>query len=186
MAFAPEGFGAALKTSGASAHIKTLRREVHLVLKQANFDYERMQYNTVVSALMKMLNALEQSKPVAENPLQAAVFVECFGVLLRVLSPVCPHISQHLWRTLGFESAAGPLLDTAWPQVHDDALERDVLELVLQINGKLKGQLVVSVSATKEEIEAAALSHEVTLKYTQGAAPKKVVVVPNRLVNVVV
>ena len=186
MAFAPEGLGAALKTSGASAHIKTLRREVHLVLKQANFDYERMQYNTVVSALMKMLNALEQSKPVAENPLQAAVFVECFGVLLRVLSPVCPHISQHLWRTLGFESAAGPLLDTAWPQVHDDALERDVLELVLQINGKLKGQLVVSVSATKEEIEAAALSHEVTLKHTQGAAPKKVVVVPNRLVNVVV
>jgi leucyl-tRNA synthetase len=135
---------------------------------------------------MKMLNALEQSKLEVDNPLQGAVFVECFGVLLRVLSPVCPHISQHLWASLGFETAAGSLLDTAWPEVREDALERDVIELVLQINGKLKGQLVVSVSATKEEIEAAALSHEATLKITQGAAPKKVVVVPNRLVNVVV
>ncbi len=186
MAFAPQELASALKAPSVSEHIKALRREIYLVLKQANFDYERMQYNTVVSALMKMLNALEQSKLEVDNPLQGAVFVECFGVLLRVLSPVCPHISQHLWASLGFETAAGSLLDTAWPEVREDALERDVIELVLQINGKLKGQLVVSVSATKEEIEAAALSHEATLKITQGAAPKKVVVVPNRLVNVVV
>ena len=185
-AWAPEALAAALALQSASAPGKTLRRELYTVLRQANFDFERMQYNTVVSALMKMLNALEQAKLDLHQPLGQAVWVEGFGVLLRVLSPVCPHVSQHLWQALGLESTAGPLLDAPWPEVREDALERDVVELVLQINGKLKGQLVVSVSATKEEVEQAALAHEVTLKLTQGKPPKKVIVVPNRLVNVVI
>jgi len=185
-AAAPQALAAALEREPVGEESKTLRRELYLVLRQANFDYERMQYNTVVSALMKMLNALEQVKTLAHQASDAAVFVECFGVLLRVMSPVCPHVSQHLWQSLGFERVLGSILDVAWPEVQEDALVRDALELVLQINGKLKGQLVVSVSATKEDIEAAALAHEVTVKLTQGSRPKKIIVVPGRLVNVVI
>ncbi|MEO3690747.1 leucine--tRNA ligase [Roseateles paludis] len=177
----------AIKTGGAdyaalSADGKALRREVHNVLKQVSFDYERMQYNTVVSGAMKLLNALEGFK--AEG--QAAAVRDGFSVLLRVLYPATPHIAHQLWQDLGFAAELGDLLDAPWPTVDEAALVQDEIELMLQVNGKLRGAVKVPASADKAAIEAAALATEEFAKFSEGKTPKKVVIVPGRLVNVVV
>ena len=171
---------AALRTEA-----KDLRRDLHLVLKQVSYDYERMQYNTVVSGCMKLLNALEDFKSDG-SPADAAVLCEGMSVLLRLLYPACPHISANLWMQLGYAARLGDLLDTAWPEVDESALLRDEIELMLQINGKLRGAVRVSATASKQDIEQAALAAEAFIKQANGAAPKKVIVVPGRLVNVVV
>jgi leucyl-tRNA synthetase len=164
---------------------KVLRREIHNVLKQVDFDYQRMQYNTVVSGAMKMLNALEDFK--AHDTAGAAVaLIEGFGILLRCLYPATPHIAHALWAQLGYAGVLGDVLDAPWPHVDAAALAQDEIELVLQINGKLRGAVVVPAGASKEAIEAAALASDVFIKQAAGATPKKVVVVPGRLVNIVV
>ncbi len=188
-AMAPSVNGAALSKAA-----KALRLEMHTVLKQVDYDYQRMQYNTVVSGAMKMLNALEDFKgdgggANAENPYgdaDAAAVAEGFGILLRALYPATPHITHALWRELGYAAASGELLDAPWPKADEAALQRDEIELVLQVNGKLRGSVTVPASADKAAIEAAALASEAFQKAANGAAPKKVVVVPGRLVNVVV
>ncbi len=162
-----------------------LRREVHLTLKQVSYDYERMQYNTVVSGCMKLLNALEDFKTDG-SPGDQAVLCEGTSVLLRMLYPACPHISAHLWTELGYAARTGDLLDAAWPSVDESALLRDEIELMLQVNGKLRGSISVPATASKEDIEQAALANEAFQKQAQGAVPKKVIVVPGRLVNIVV
>jgi leucyl-tRNA synthetase len=161
---------------------KALRREVHHVLKQVSYDYERMQYNTVVSGAMKLLNALEGFK--AEG--QAAAIRDGFSVLLRVLYPATPHIAHQLWQDLGFAAELGDLLDAPWPTVDEAALVQDEIELMLQVNGKLRGSVKVPAGADKAAIEAAALANPEFAKFSEGRAPKKVVIVPGRLVNVVV
>ncbi|MCG5074415.1 leucine--tRNA ligase [Paraburkholderia tagetis] len=160
---------------------KTVRREVYGVLKQADFDYQRLQYNTVVSAAMKMLNAIEGAKGAG-----AGVQRETFGVLLRVLYPVVPHLTFELWKALGYADEFGTLLDAPWPKVDEKALEQAEIELVLQVNGKVRGAVTVAKDAGKDVIEAAALAHEMFAKFAEGRAPKKIIVVPGRLVNVVV
>ena len=169
-----------------SAEAKKLRLEIHSVLRQANYDYERMQYNTVVSALMKMLNTLEDtplsaSKDASDN----SALAECYAILLRVMYPACPHLAFQLWNDLGYGASQGDLLDAAWPVVDETALQRDEIELMLQINGKLRGSLTVPANADKAAIEQAAAAHEQVTKQSAGAAPKKIIVVPGRLVNVV-
>jgi len=164
---------------------KALRLDIHSVLKQANYDYERMQYNTVVSAVMKMLNTLEDAS-LSDRAQDCAALAECVSILLRVLYPVCPHIAFHLWQDLGLQNASGSLLDVEWPKVDDTALVRDEIELMLQVNGKLRGSLVVSANADKTAIEQAALACEAFQKQAQGAAVKKIIVVPGRLVNLVI
>lgn len=185
------GFGAknaeAIKAGGAdfaalSGDGKALRREVHLVLKQVSYDYERMQYNTVVSGGMKLLNALEGFKATGQD----AAVREGFSVLLRVLYPACPHIAHTLWQDLGFAAELGDLLDAPWPVVDESALVQDEIELMLQVNGKLRGAIKVAAGADKAVIEAAALANEEFHKFSEGKAPKKIVIVPGRLVNVVV
>ncbi|MBC7699812.1 leucine--tRNA ligase [Aquabacterium sp.] len=168
-----------------SDEAKTLRREIHAILRQANYDYERMQYNTVVSALMKMLNTLEAAKLPA-TPENSAALAECVSIMLRLLSPVCPHISHVLWTDLGYAECCGELLDVAWPGVDESALVQDEIELMLQVNGKLRGSIKVSATADKAAIEAAALASEDVAKFSEGKPPKKIIVVPGRLVNVVV
>ncbi len=123
---------------------KAARRDIHLALKQANYDYERIQYNTVVSAGMKMLNALEALP--AEAAGRAALLREGLSILIRTLYPVVPHSGCALWDELGFAAELGPLLDAPWPQVDPAALAQDEIELVLQVNGKLRGKLCVPVA----------------------------------------
>ncbi|WP_374495221.1 leucine--tRNA ligase [Zoogloea sp.] len=156
------------------------RREIHLILKQANYDLGKQQFNTVASATMKMLNAIEKAP--RQGALAAEIIEECFGILLRVLSPLTPHISHALWLELGYGE---DILKAAWPEPLDAALVQDEIELMLQVNGKLRGALRVPADAAKDAIEAAALAHEATIKFLEGRAAKKVVVVPGRLVNIV-
>ncbi len=163
---------------------KDLRRELHTVLKQIEYDYQRMQYNTVVSGAMKLLNALEDFKDVQADGAVVAQY-EGFGILLRCLYPATPHIAHALWQELGYASVFGDLLDAPWPQVDANALVQDEIELVLQINGKLRGAVRVAAQASREDIEAAAAQHEVVQSMAKGQVPKKIVVVPGRLVNVV-
>jgi leucyl-tRNA synthetase len=190
---------------------KALRLEIHSVLKQVDYDYQRMQYNTVVSGAMKLLNALEDCKADVAPTLGAAApalppegalaprggpaaqagtgvqeaMREGFGILLRVLYPVTPHIAHALWQQLGFAASQGELLDAPWPRVDQEALMQDEIDLVLQVNGKLRGSVRIPAGASKHEIEKLAVASEAFLQHSGGASAKKVIVVPGRLVNVV-
>ncbi|GGC82685.1 leucine--tRNA ligase [Undibacterium terreum] len=172
--------------AGLSVDAKTLRREVHSVLRQISYDYERMQYNTVVSGAMKLLNTIESFKLEGEANTagNAAVAREAFGILLRALYPVCPHVSHGLWVDLAYEKEFGDLLDAAWPQVDEAALVQTEIELMIQVNGKLRGSITVAKDADKATIEAAALANENVQRYVEGT-PKKIIVVPGKLVNIV-
>jgi leucyl-tRNA synthetase len=172
----------AVDAGALDATLRQTRFELHSALKQSNFDYERQQYNTVVSAAMKMLNSLETVKAGQCPPLAR----EGASILLRSLYPVAPHITCTLWANLGFEAAHGSLLDTAWPQPDPQALVQSEIKLVLQVNGKTRGEIVVDAKADKAIIEAAAAASPDVAKFGEGRTPKKIIVVPGRLVNVVV
>ncbi len=176
---------AAEPTGAMSAAAKALRFDVHTVLRQVSYDYERMQYNTVVSGGMKLLNALEAFKGI-ETDGGAAALREGYGVLLRALYPACPHTTWVLWQELGYAAQYGDLLDAPWPQVDEAALVQDEVELMLQVNGKLRGAIKVPAGADKAAIEATALASPDFAKFAEGKPAKKVIVVPGRLVNVVV
>src|SRR5712692_6709789 len=182
--------------STAGKDVKALRFIMHSTLSQVVFDYGRCQYNTVVSGTMKMLNALEAFEPhivavrgsgIESNlTLRTAAFIEGLGLMLRVLYPVTPHIADALWKDLGYATQYGDLVTAPWPTVDEAALEQDEIELVLQVNGKLRGHMRAPKSAGRDELEQLALAHDAVMRYTSGQAVKKVVVVPGRLVNVVV
>ena len=170
--------------SDLDAAAKRTRLEIHSLLKQANYDYERIQYNTVVSACMKMLNTLEQTQW-EDTPAAQRALAETTSILLRVLYPVVPHITWQLWRELGWAESQGDMLDAQWPVVDEQALIADEVELMLQVNGKLRGSLIVPQGAEKAAIEQAAADHAAVLKYLEGRPAKRIIVVPGKLVNVV-
>jgi leucyl-tRNA synthetase len=174
-----------LEFANAAPGVKKLRFEIHTILSQANHDYARLQYNTVVSAGMKMLNALEDSKAEPGTDWAAARF-EGLWILLRMFYPIAPHITWQLWNELGFVSSQGEIIDAAWPEPDAAALDQDEVELVIQVNGKLRGQICVPKNATKVDIEALALADASVAKHTEGKTIKKLIVVPGRLINVVV
>ena len=162
------------------APLAAARREIHAVLKQGNYDLDRHQFNTVASATMKMLNALEKAP---KDDAYLPVLAEGFGILLRVLSPIAPHICHALWIELGY---GADILAAPWPEPVESALVQDEEELVLQVNGKHRGSIRVKVGADRTAIEAIALATEAAQKFMEGKPAKKVVVVPGRLVNIVV
>ncbi|MBA3903007.1 MAG: leucine--tRNA ligase [Rhodocyclaceae bacterium] len=162
--------------------LAAVRREVHTNLRQANYDFRKFQFNTVASSAMKILNALERA-PQAGTQAHAEVAEEGLNILLRLLSPITPHICHHLWCELGFGT---DVLHAPWPEPLEAALAQDEIDLVLQMNGKLRGSVKVPAGATKEQVEQAALASEAAQKHMEGRPAKKVVVVPGRLVNIVV
>ncbi|MEO6959176.1 MAG: leucine--tRNA ligase [Burkholderiaceae bacterium] len=164
--------------------VKTLRREIHSLLKQADYDYQRIQYNTVVSTCMKMLNTIE-SALLPDTARGRQVLAEVLTILLRVLYPVVPHITWRLWQDLEFNKVYGDLLDAAWPAVDQAALIADEIDLVLQVNGKLRGTLKVSHNAARAEIEKLATHHDAIARFLEGRPVKRVIVVPGKLVNIV-
>jgi leucyl-tRNA synthetase len=181
-------FGYSLASEAAStlpsslpANLAAIRREIHLTLKQADYDLARQQFNTVASGAMKMLNALE--KMPKENGWQAVAF-EGFSMLLRLLSPIAPHITQALWKALNF---GDDILKAPWPEANQEALESDSVEMVIQVNGKLRGSISVGKSLDKAAIEKLAAEQECVTKFlVDGATVRKIIVVPNKLVNVVI
>jgi leucyl-tRNA synthetase len=180
-----ERIGAAPSVSAATLDggLKKSRHDLHATLQQALFDFQRMQYNTVVSAAMKMLNTLESVKAHTGG---AALLREGTGILLRTLYPIAPHITHALWVELGFAKELGDLLDAPLPQPAQEALRQDELELVVQVSGKLRGRVTVAATASEEVIKAAALADPHVQKFVDGKPVRKVIIVPGKLVNIVV
>jgi leucyl-tRNA synthetase len=189
--------GQGISWSLESEATRKFRYDIHNELQKIDFDYKRMQYNTVVSGCMKLLNFIDSfytgGFPIAEGqqPLltsngRFAAVAEAYGILLRTLYPLAPHITWQLWNDLGYAGAHGDLLDAAWPTPDPVALTQDEIELVVQVNGKLRGQIRVPKDATKEAIEALALADASVARHTEGATIKKLIVVPGRLINVVI
>lgn len=166
-----------------SSNLSAVRREIHLELKQASFDLERQQFNTVASSGMKILNALEKIQKEAEESWQSVAF-EGLSILLRLLSPLTPHIAQTLWKELAF---GDDILNAAWPEPAEAAMVQDEVKLMIQVNGKLRGDLQISVNTTKQEIEQLVVEQACVTKFlVDGKSVRKIIVVPNKLVNVVI
>ena len=164
--------------------LSSARYEVHAQLKQANYDMSRHQFNTVATGGMKILNALETAqKSDADAAPVDTVVREGFSILLRLLSPITPHITHQLWRELNFGE---DILTAPWPEHDPAALIEDEIELVVQVNGKKRGDVRVPRDADRKAIEAMVLADSGVQKFVGGQAIKKIVVVPGRLVNVVV
>lgn len=177
----------AVRAAGAipaelSREAKHLRREIHAALKQAEYDFDRMQYNTVVSACMKMFNTIDAFDVKAEG--DAACVREGASILLRVLYPVAPHITTALFGELGFADEMGDLIDAPWPKVDEAAMEADELHLVVQVNGKLRGQITVAADADEKTIEEAALANPDVQRFID-APVRKIIIVKRKLVNIV-
>ena len=168
----------ARKGKSAGTPSKGARFEIHSVLRQANYDLQKFQFNTVASACMKILNALER---LPEE--DAAADEEGMSILIRLLSPITPHIAHHLWRELGFGE---DIMKAPWPEPDPKALEQDEVELVVQVNGKLRGSIRVPKAADRAAIEELARANPNVQRFVAGQNVKKVVVVPGRLVNLVV
>jgi leucyl-tRNA synthetase len=167
------------------APLAAARREIHAALKQASYDMTRHQFNTVASAGMKMLNALETAARSEHNPDAPARTVtrEGLSLLLRVLSPITPHIAHALWRELQYGE---DILAAPWPEPDAQALIEEEIELVVQVNGKRRADVRVPREADKATIESIVLAHANVQKFVGTQAVKKVIVVPGRLVNVVI
>jgi leucyl-tRNA synthetase len=162
----------------AAQLITATRFEIHSVLKQANYDIGKHQFNTVASAAMKILNALDRLLGVSDE-----IAKEGLSILLRLLAPIAPHIAHHLWRELKF---GVDVLAAPWPEHDPAALIEDEIELVVQVNGRKRGDVRVPRDADSKAIETIVLADPAVQKHVSGQAIKKVVVVPGRLVNVVV
>jgi len=173
--------GATGNVAGLPKELASARREVHACLKQANYDMGRHQFNTVASSAMKILNALERAP--GEGPARDAVVREGLSILLRLLAPITPHVSHALWHELKFGE---DILDAPWPEPDEQALIEDEVELVVQVNGKKRGDVRVPREADRKAIETLVLADPAVQKHLGGQPIKKVVVVPGRLVNLVV
>ncbi|MDD2767196.1 MAG: leucine--tRNA ligase [Methylococcus sp.] len=175
---------------------KEARRQIHATLKQANFDFARHQFNTVVSAAMKILNTLaddkgfwncdhlqDESAKTAFRRSAAVVALEGYSLLTRLLYPIAPHICDALWRQL---APGTDILEAGWPVEDASALVQDEIELVVQVNGKLRDKIVVPADASREACTEIALANTNIQRFVEGKPPKKVIVVPGKLVNIVV
>jgi leucyl-tRNA synthetase len=176
------GSKVALDKQSLTEQQQAVRRQLHLTLQKVTDDFgRRYTFNTVIAANMELVNTL--SKFVDDTDNGKAVRQEVLEAIVLMLSPIVPHICHQLWLDLGHQQA---VVSALWPKVDATALEQDTLELVLQVNGKLRSKILVSVTASKDEIEAMALSDESVIRFIDGKPVRKIIVVPNKLVNVVV
>jgi leucyl-tRNA synthetase len=167
--------GADAKFDSADENSVAARREVHAALKKALFDYERKQFNTVVSACMTMVNVLNK----VDN---SALLSEGVSIILRLLAPIAPHVTHYLWSELGFGE---DILSAGFPEVDESALQQENIEYVVQVNGKVRAKVQVSADAGKEAIEKVALDNQNVQKFIGDATVRKVIVIPGKLVNIV-
>ncbi|OEC33264.1 leucyl-tRNA synthetase [Pseudomonas cuatrocienegasensis] len=176
-----KGLPAALDTASLSDVQKDVRRAIHQAIRQATQDIgQHHKFNTAIAQVMTLMNVLE--KAAQDSAQDRALLQEGLETVALLLAPITPHISHELWQELGHEDV---IIDAAWPAVDDSALVQDNLTLVVQVNGKLRGQIDMPASASREEIEAAARVNENVLRFTEGLSIRKVIVVPGKLVNIV-
>jgi leucyl-tRNA synthetase len=174
-----EKFSKGGKADAAAHLLKNANFEIHSVLKQANYDLSKHQFNTVASAGMKILNALERAAGGYHEP----IVKDGLSILLRLLSPITPHICHALWRELGFGE---DVIRAPWPEPDPAALEQDEIDYVVQIGGKTRGNLRAPKAADQAALEALLKASELAQKYLPGKTIKRIIVVPGRLINVVV
>ncbi|MGZ5055416.1 MAG: leucine--tRNA ligase, partial [Methylobacter sp.] len=176
------GSTAPLNKQALTAEQQAVRRQLHLTIQKATDDFgRRYTFNTVIAANMELINTLSKFTDDSDNG--KAVRQEALEAIVLMLSPIVPHICHQLWQDLGHQEA---VVSASWPEVDAAALEQDTLELVLQVNGKLRSKMSVSINASKEEIEAMALNDEHIKRFIEDQSIKKVIVVPKKLVNIVV
>jgi leucyl-tRNA synthetase len=160
---------------------KVVRRAIHAAIKQAGTDVGQFhKFNTAIAQVMTLMNVLEKAPQATEQ--DRALLHEGLEAVTLLLAPITPHISHVLWQQLGH---AQPVIDAPWPAVDEQALVQDSLVLVVQVNGKLRGQVEMPAGASREEVEAAARANENVLRFTEGLTIRKVIVVPGKLVNIV-
>ncbi len=177
-----EGPAPALDKEALDENQKTLRRQVHETLRKVTDDMSRRYtFNTAIAANMELLNAVQRFEDGSGQG--RVVRQEALELVTLMLAPIVPHIAERLWRELGHDETVATM---AWPKVDESALAQESLELVVQVNGKLRGKITVPVDAANETVEAAALADENVRRFTEGKPPKKVIVVPKKLVNIVV
>ncbi|MCB1856665.1 MAG: leucine--tRNA ligase [Gammaproteobacteria bacterium] len=158
---------------------KAARREIHQDLKQACFDYQRQQFNTVVSACMKITNTLYK---LGDHQSDQALLREGFGLLLQLLAPIAPHVTHKLWRELDY---GADILRSDWPQADEAALAQEYLQYVVQVDGKVRAKIQVAAGADRKTIEAIALDDANAQRFISGRQVRKVIVVPAKLINIV-
>lgn len=160
---------------------RTLRRQIHETIKKVSDDVgRRYTFNTAIAAIMELLNHLSRAE---ETTMKRALIQEGLEAVVLMLAPIVPHITQALWQALGHRDL---ILNTPWPKVDAAALQRDEIELVVQVNGKLRAHITVAIDADKQTIETAALNEPNVQRFVGDKMVKKVIVVPNKLVNVVI
>lgn len=173
---------ACTSNEGLTKEQKALRLKLHTTLQKVTDDMgRRMHFNTAIAATMELLNDISRFKD--ESEAGRAVMQEALEMLVLMLSPMTPHASQALWEALGND---GLVLNVAWPKVDEAALVKDEIEIMVQVNGKLRGKIEVAAEADKETILAAAKANEQAAKFIDGKEIVKEIVVPGRLVNIVV
>ncbi len=160
---------------------KVIRRAIHQAIKQASLDVgQHHKFNTAVAQVMTVMNVLEKAPHATEQ--DRALLQEGLETVALLLAPITPHISHELWNQLGH---TGAVIDAPWPVLDESALVQDTLQLVIQVNGKLRGHIEMPAGASREEVEAAARINENVLRFTDGLTIRKVIVVPGKLVNIV-
>jgi len=175
------GVPGSLDVASLSDAQKDIRRAIHLAIKQASQDIgQHHKFNTAIAQVMTLMNVLEKAPQ--ESDTDRALLQEGLETVALLLAPITPHISHELWLELGHESA---VIDAQWPVLDESALVQDNLQLVVQVNGKLRGQIDVPATASREEVEAAARVNENVLRFLDGLTIRKVIVVPGKLVNIV-
>lgn len=175
------GLPGALDIASLNDEQKAVRRAIHLAIKQASNDVgQHHKFNTAIAQVMTLMNVLEKAPTASEQ--DRALLQEGLETVALLLAPITPHICHELWQRLG---KTGAVIDAAWPVLDESALVQDSLTLVIQVNGKLRGQIEVPASASREEVEAAARANENVLRFTEGVTIRKVIVVPGKLVNIV-
>jgi leucyl-tRNA synthetase len=181
-AAAEAGAPAPVDAAALDASLKDVRRKLHESLRKITDDVERRQiYNTAIAACMELSNLLQKLDDA--TPGAHAVRHEALGILVRVLAPIAPHVCHQLWQMLGEQ---GAVIDAPWPEVDASALVADTIRLVVQVNGKLRGQIEVPVGTDKDAIVEAALADENVRKFIADQPVRKQIVVPGKLVNLVV
>ena len=161
---------------------KSMRRVTHETIAKVGDDIgRRFTFNTAIASVMELINALTKFKDDSEQG--RAVMQESLQSIVLLLSPIVPHITHELWQVLGQDSS---LLDQAWPKTDESALVKDSLQIIVQVNGKLRSRIEVPASASKDKIEHAAVTDENVKRFTDDKQIVKVIVVPGKLVNIVV
>jgi leucyl-tRNA synthetase len=161
---------------------RALRRKIHETIAKVSDDVgRRYTFNTAIAAVMELVNAMAKSDDASLAG--RAIMQEGLDAVVLLLAPIVPHVAHLLWRELGHDTA---IIDERWPVAEDAAMERDAIDLVVQVNGKLRGHIQVSKSADRETIESEALENPNVQRFVKGKAIRRLIVVPGKLVNVVV